>query len=773
MPWGSAQGATQDFPPDAVRPDVWVAAQVHVPGYRIESVLGRGGMGVVYKAVQEKANRPVALKMILAGAHADRAERFRFRAEAEAAARLSHPNIVQLYEVGDTPDGFPYFSLEYVAGGSLAAWLRSGPLTAHEAAALIEQLAAAMQYAHEHRIVHRDLKPANILLTTERSQHADSHATVEVTLQERSLQGASSASGRVSRGMLAAVPKISDFGLAKQLDADDGVTRTGAILGTGSYMAPEQAFGQSKHVGPAADIYALGVILYECLTGRPPFKGASPAETLQQVRSMEAIAIRSLRPDVPRDLETICLKCLAKAPHKRYGSAGALADDLRRFLDGRPIAARPVGRIERSWRWCRRNPAPTALLCTLLLGTLTACGLSIWALIERDRADVKASEADAYAARVALLAKEEAEQRRRAEIELAHALVSRVRELSALATPGWTWTALDELSKARKLNSGDLDPIELRGLVADCLARPDVREVAVLAEHLKPGTIAFDRDGKRLAIGENRNGVRCAVQIVDVASRKVTMTCDFSNVASGLEKLIAFDGRYQDGIVCIAFSPDGKWLVAGTRHGKVCRWDTTLAAPKAAFLQLKGEKGPINCLAFSPDGDLLLAGSRDKIMRWDLREHWTGSILSEGECSNVGFTPDGATLAISSAGVVKLFAARNLLPNTTAENRRTTTPEHIPANSMAISPDGRIAAVQHKAEIRLVDLETGRLCGGWRVVDAIQRRRRHPGCSRPTAPRAPLGRRVRQAHLRIAHRGPARSDGRAQSRRPLHGGGRG
>jgi serine/threonine protein kinase/tetratricopeptide (TPR) repeat protein len=352
--------ATKELRPDepkAERP----TSNLVVPGYRILGMLGRGGMGVVYQALQEKANRTVALKMILAGAHAGEADRVRFNTEAEAAARLAHPNIVQLYEVGETPEGFPYFSLEFVGGGTLADRLKQGPLSPPEAAALVESLARAMQYAHERGIVHRDLKPANVLLQKDEGGRRKDESGTDT---------AASGSSFIPHPS-SFLPKISDFGLAKQLGTEDGMTRTGAIMGTPSYMAPEQAFGHSKHVGPPADIYALGAILYECLTGRPPFQGATIADTLEQVRTMEPVAPRSLVKEVPRDLETICLHCLHKDPQRRYASAEALAGDLGRFREGLPIAVRPVGTPERVWRWCRRNPWWATAIATVVLMALT------------------------------------------------------------------------------------------------------------------------------------------------------------------------------------------------------------------------------------------------------------------------------------------------------------------------------------------------------------------------------------------------------------------
>jgi serine/threonine protein kinase len=254
-----------------------------VPGYEILRELGRGGMGVVYKARQVKANRIVALKMILHKAHASPQNKLRFQIEAESVARLQHANIVQLFEVGECDD-MPFFSLEFCAGGNLSQQLRSRPPSPREAAALVEKLARAIHYAHANGVLHRDLKPANVLLASP---------------------------GRESGEL---IPKITDFGLAKQTDSDSDVSRSGAILGTPSYMAAEQAAGRIREVGPAADVYALGAILYQCLTGRPPFLGATSTETLDQVRHLEPVAPRLLRPKVPRDLETICLKCLAGPP---------------------------------------------------------------------------------------------------------------------------------------------------------------------------------------------------------------------------------------------------------------------------------------------------------------------------------------------------------------------------------------------------------------------------------------------------------------------------
>jgi non-specific serine/threonine protein kinase/serine/threonine-protein kinase len=335
------------------------AGRPTVPGYEILRELGRGGMGVVYQARQVSLNRSVALKVILAGPHAGGEQKARFRIEAEAVARLQHPNIVQIHEVGEH-DGHAYLALEFVDGDNLARRQAGTPLPPAPAARLVETLALAVDYAHRHGVVHRDLKPANVLLTAD------------------------------------GTPKVTDFGLAKRLDVDVGRTRSGDVLGTPSYMAPEQASGEGKLIGSAADVYALGAILYECLTGRPPFRGATVLATLWQVGTQEPVPPGRLQPGLPCDLETICLKCLHKEPARRYPSAAALAEDLRRFQAREPIVARPVGPLERGWKWARRRPGPAAAVA---LAVLLVVGLAISSLLisQRERAAREARQDEASA----------------------------------------------------------------------------------------------------------------------------------------------------------------------------------------------------------------------------------------------------------------------------------------------------------------------------------------------------------------------------------------
>lgn len=333
------------FPPedevDAERPDISLLPVV--PGYEVEVVLGNGGMGVVYRAKHVRLNRVVALKMVLTNGPR---ERERFRREAEAVAALRHPNVVQVHDIGDA-DGRPYFTMEYVDGGSLAQKLDGNPLPIRDAAGLVLTLVGAVEAAHKAGIIHRDLKPANILLTPD------------------------------------GTPKIADFGLARRLDGETGLTRTGTAVGTPSYMAPEQAGESTLAPGPLADIYSLGAILYELLTGRPPFQAGTAAVTIYQALTQDPVCPSRLNTRVPQDLETVCLKCLRKEPQHRYPSAATLGDDLRRFLDGEAIVARPEGLFAGLVRRVRRRPVLSAALFVATLSTLALLVGGAWTLSER------------------------------------------------------------------------------------------------------------------------------------------------------------------------------------------------------------------------------------------------------------------------------------------------------------------------------------------------------------------------------------------------------
>jgi serine/threonine-protein kinase len=329
--------------------DEHTAADIHlpqIPGYEVTGVQGRGGMGIVYRALHLQLNRTIALKMLLSGAYSSAIERARFRREARAAAGLQHANIVRIFDVGEF-EGRPFFTMELLEGKTLAEYLAGNPLPAAQAVAMMSTLADAVESAHRFGIVHRDLKPANVLLTTGQ------------------------------------IPKISDFGLARRIAGEDALTVSGARVGTPSYMSPEQALGKAGTIGPATDIYSLGAIFYEMLTGRPPFRGESAAETQRQLLAEDSAQPSKLNARVPRDLETICLKCLAKDPRRRYSTAAAIAEDLQRFERNEPISARRTGAIERAVKWTGRHPAMATALLSASLIAIALIAATSWMISQR------------------------------------------------------------------------------------------------------------------------------------------------------------------------------------------------------------------------------------------------------------------------------------------------------------------------------------------------------------------------------------------------------
>jgi WD40 repeat protein len=639
-----------------------------VPGYEVLGELGRGGMGVVYRARQKALNRVVALKMILSGAHAGPEERQRFLREAEAVARLQHPNIVQIHEVGEA-DGHPFFSLEFCPGGSLAARLNGTPLPPAQAAPLAEALARAVQAAHDAGVVHRDLKPANVLL------------------------------------MADGTPKVTDFGLAKKLDGEAGQTASGAILGTPSYMAPEQAAGESGKVGPPADVYALGAVLYESLTGRPPFKAATPVDTLLQVISQEPVPPGRLVARLPRDLETICLKCLHKEPHKRYASALALAGDLRRFREGRPITARPVGPWERGWKWARRRPAAAGLLG---LGVVTAVavaallvGLIYGTQLEAERNEAQAQRGRAEAARVeaegqrrrAEAARDEADQakaeveRQKTEAEHQRDLVRRTAYAAHTNLAAAAWRDADIarmlllLEEQRPERTGGQD---LRGFEWQYLWRLAHRDTLTCTGHTGPvQTVCFSPDGRRLASASS-DGVR----VWDAQTGQEALT---------LQGKILY-------ALGVCFSPDGQRLAtASAPNGTVKVWDAQTGKEQ---LTLPGLTGLFPSLSFSPDGRRLATGSMDKTAKlWDAQTGQEQLTLRghTDHVTSVSFSPDGQRLATASDDkTAKVWDAQ------TGQEQRTLQGHTDHVASVCFSPDGRhLASTCWDGTVKLWDAQTG------------------------------------------------------------------
>lgn len=554
-----------------VRPEEIVAPKVVFGEYEILSEIARGGMGIVFEARQKSLNRRVALKMIRNGALADKEEVLRFRAEAEAAARLNHPQIVPVYEVGEH-DGQHYFTMALIEGESLSVHLRKGPLAPQEAARLLRLVASGVQFAHDRGVVHRDLKPGNILLDADNQ------------------------------------PKVADFGLAKQLGQDSNLTLTGCVLGTPSFMPPEQAHGEEA--GPRSDIYSLGAILYTMLTNRPPFQAANSAETIQQVKEKDPVPPRQLNPAINQDLQTICLKCLEKNPIRRYDSAQELADELDRFLAGRPILARPVGSLERGWRWCVRHPAIAALLLVSFLAIL-ALGFGFYfrqeSLAASELAEVKEQEALANAQ----LAQE---RKKLADTQRYYSLISQVREGVATKPLGWTWEAERALSEAIGLDVDSKDSEEFRSLSVAVASHVDLRQVARFTE-IEPGQLAINPQGTHLAITTLKGVPEARVFVYDLRhtdfespSPHEARVYSFSTLADNLGRFLGGETkRFQERITTLAFGPQGRWLVAGTRHGKIHAWD--LQSPGTPKKSWAGHPGEVRQVLFSADGEFLYSTS--------------------------------------------------------------------------------------------------------------------------------------------------------------------
>ncbi|MCI0361384.1 MAG: protein kinase, partial [Planctomycetaceae bacterium] len=645
-----------------------------IPGYEILERLGHGGMGVVYRAVQKSLGRTVALKMVLAGAHARPEQLSRFRHEAEAVARLPHPNIVQIHEVGEH-DGRPFLSLEFVEGGGLDKKLGGAPQPARDAARLVETLARAIHHAHTQGVIHRDLKPANVLLTAD------------------------------------GTPKVTDFGLAR-FGEGSGQTQSGDILGTPSYMAPEQAAGSAGTLGPAADVYALGAILYELLTGRPPFRAENPIETLVQVMEQEPVAVRSLQPRAPRDLETICLKCLQKAPHKRYASAADLADDLHRFQDGRPIHARPTPIWERTWKWARRRPA-LALLYAVSAAALIAVALYNFWLQDALR--------DANTARKA--AETASEQRRQ---QLVQALLADgARQLD----DGDFFAALLPFAQAYSLDRknperADIHRLRLTSILRQCprLAQfwPHDADVGY-SEFTAGERRVLTTSGNTARLFDVDTGAEAAPPMIHgqlitsaalshdglrVATAADDHTVQIWDTATG--RRLGSPLQLKERVVRVAFGARGDRVITATRSATYqVRIETLdVSAGKPASASLTAQTSPLSDVALSPDGRLAATADLDKTLTvWDVasaKPIFHARNLS-ALITKIRFSANGGRVAaFISDGKVRVWEC-----GTGKETAQV--PQGTPLLHLAFSPDGhRLALASMDGTVRIWDAAAGK-----------------------------------------------------------------
>ncbi|MFO0803587.1 MAG: protein kinase [Gemmataceae bacterium] len=630
---GGADSSARD--PDcttsAESPSAGHSADTPVTGFEILEELGRGGMGVVYRARQAKLNRVVALKMILAGDRAGERDLIRFLVEAEAIAAVRHAHVVQVYEYGESA-GRPYMALEYCGGGTLAGRLKAGAIPPRESAELLSRIARGVAAAHHLGIVHRDLKPANVFFDD------------------------------------AGSPKVADFGLAKRAAGAD-LTQTNAVMGTPAYMSPEQAKGETKFVGPQADVWALGVILYECLTGARPFVGDDTWTIIRAVIESEPRVPRRLVPGVPRDLELICLKCLAKDSRDRYSAAGELATDLERWCAGEPVGVRRAGWLERTAKWSKRKPTLAAayalsVISVILIGLATGA-IGLWRDADRARSLAQSALEEAETARIG----EKEAKAQVAFLNYVHAVDLALREYQA-----------NNLERARELL--EACPEELRGWEWRHVHRLCHADLVTLElPSTKLDGLALSPDGKRIATGA-----------ADGVAR-------IWNAADGA-LLQEFKG-HSDKMTLVAFSTDGARVVAGSDDKTARIWDVASGRSRA---DLKGHREFVHGAAFSRDGTRVVTGSFDHEARiWTAEGDLLATLVGHADViDGVQYSPDGMRILTASRDkTARIWDAEGK-------------PLHVLRHNGALygavySPDGtRIATACHDGSAAIWDSTTGR-----------------------------------------------------------------
>jgi WD40 repeat protein len=618
--------------------------------YEVLNLIARGGMGIVYRARQRSLHRIVALKLIWTGERATEAEVQRFRNEAELVAKLDNPHIVPIYECG-VHRGFSYYSMKLMEGGSLAEHLPEFRADRRGAARLLAIVAGAVHHAHLRGVLHRDLKPSNILLDAKNQ------------------------------------PQVTDFGIAKHVGAESELTRTGAILGTPPYMAPEQARFRKGSVTVATDVYGLGAVLYALLTGRPPFLGDSTLETLEHVIEREPLPPSTSCPGIDRDLETICLRCLEKDPQRRYSSAEAVAEELERWLAGAPIVARPVGQTERVWRWCRRNPIATALIGSLTLLLTVAIAAFI--------AGAKMRQATRQLS-MDLMGRESILRLHQYATEIRHAFhlmddnrVSEATDMLARLHPGpgerdlrhFAWYYLWRLCHAGKRT--------LRGHREDiyfAAFSPDGKTLATCGKDRKAYLWDVDTGRRRRILPGHNDEINWVTFSPD--GRTLATASDDKTIKlwdpTKKEARLTLCG-HSDRVVAVLFSPDGNHVTSCDRGGRVIVSDPTTGRQQSSF---QASNGNIESMAISPDGTTLATCGRD-VALWDLstRREMLRLFGHRDVVNAVRFSHEGNTVATACRdGSVQLWDARSGKPRATFRGHRAA------VQSVAFSRDDRIVA---------------------------------------------------------------------------------